>query len=151
MGHCWSRAHRRWEIGRAITAWSSAVLFHIRTGVPWPDLPERYGSWKTIYEQHRRWSADCTCDRIMRAVQADADLAGRIDWSMVGVGSRSCRAHQRAAGTARAGRGFRNWTTPRRHRSDEGIRRPQGGLTCKIHRAREGSCRPVFLLVAPGQ
>ncbi len=44
-----------------------------------------------------RWSADGTWDRILRAVQADADLAGRIDWGMVSVDSTSCRAHQHAA------------------------------------------------------
>lgn len=62
------------------------------------DFPERFGSWITVYGRHRRWSADGTWDRILRAVQADADLAGRIDWSMVSVDSTSCRAHQRAAG-----------------------------------------------------
>jgi transposase len=76
----------------------NGVLFRVRTGVPWRDLPERYGSWKTVYERHRRWSADGTWDRILHSVQADADLAGRIDWSMVGVDSTSCRAHQHAAG-----------------------------------------------------
>lgn len=35
---------------------------------------------------------------LLQAVQAEADLAGRIDWSMVGVDSTSCRAHQHAAG-----------------------------------------------------
>ncbi|ALV48107.1 transposase [Streptomyces sp. 4F] len=76
----------------------NGILFRIRTGVPWRDLPERYGSWKTVYERHRRWSADGTWDRILQSVQADADLAGRIDWSMIGVDSTSCRAHQHAAG-----------------------------------------------------
>lgn len=70
----------------------------MRTGIPWRDLPERFGSWKTAYERHRRWSADGTWDRVLRAVQADADLADRIDWSMASVDSTSCRAHQHAAG-----------------------------------------------------
>ncbi|GLF98476.1 IS5 family transposase [Streptomyces yaizuensis] len=74
------------------------ILSGARTGIPWRDLPERFASWKTVHERHRRWSADGTWDRILRAVQADGDLAGRIDWSMVGVGSTSCRAHRHAAG-----------------------------------------------------
>ena len=85
----------RWNDHRTVV---NGVLFRVRTGVPWRDLPERYGSWKTVYERHRRWSADGTWDRILHSVQADADLAGRIDWSMVGVDSTSCRAHQHAAG-----------------------------------------------------
>lgn len=85
----------RWNDHRSVI---NGILFRVRTGIPWRDLPERFGSWKTVYERHRRWSADGTWDRILTAVQADADLAGRIDWSMVGVDSTSCRAHQHAAG-----------------------------------------------------
>ncbi|GAB2769522.1 hypothetical protein GCM10027072_80340 [Streptomyces bullii] len=76
----------------------NGILFRIRTGVPWRDLPERFGNWKTVYERHRRWSADGTWDRILQAVQADADAQGRIDWSMVSVDSTSCRAQQHAPG-----------------------------------------------------
>lgn len=89
----------RWNDHRTVV---NGILFRVRTGVPWHDLPERYGSWKTVYERHRRWSADGTWDRILQSVQADADLAGRIDWSMVGVDSTSCRAHQHAAGARKA-------------------------------------------------
>jgi transposase len=74
------------------------ILFRERTGVPRRDLPARFGKWKTVYERHRRWSANGTWDKILRAVQADADAAGRIDWSMASVDSTSCRAHQHAAG-----------------------------------------------------
>lgn len=79
----------------------NGILFRVRTGVPWRDLPERFGSWKTVYERHRRWSADGTWDRIFQAVLADADARGRVDWSMVSVDSTSCRAHQHAAGAPR--------------------------------------------------
>ncbi|GHE80300.1 transposase [Streptomyces griseoaurantiacus] len=76
----------RWNDHRTVI---NGILFRIRTGVPWRDLPERYGSWKTVYERHRRWSADGTWDRIPHAVQA-------------GVDSTSCRAHQQAAGARKA-------------------------------------------------
>ncbi|THA71622.1 IS5 family transposase [Streptomyces sp. A0592] len=130
----------------------NGILFRVRTGIPWRDLPERYGSWKTVYERHRRWSADGTWDRILRSVQADTDLAGRLDWSMVGVDSTTCRAHQHAAGARKAApRVPKKRTTPRNHRPDEGLGRSRGGLTCKIHLAGEGGCRPLALLVTPGQ
>ncbi|MGO4636781.1 IS5 family transposase [Streptomyces sp. 2RAF24] len=130
----------------------NGILFRVRTGVPWRDLPERYGSWKTIYERHRRWSADGIWDRILRAVQAAADLAGRVDWSMVGIDSTSCRAHQHAAGARKTKpRVPKKRTTPRNHRPDEGLGRSRGGLTCKIHLAGEGGCRPLALLLTPGQ
>ncbi|MER7309601.1 transposase [Streptomyces griseoluteus] len=41
----------------------NGILFRVRTGIPWRDLPERFGSWKSVYERHRRWSADGTWDR----------------------------------------------------------------------------------------
>lgn len=130
----------------------NGMLFRVRAGVPWRDLPERYGSWKTVYERHRRWSADGTWDRILQAVQADADLAGRVDWSMVGVDSTSCRAHQHAAGARKAWpRVPKKGATPRHYRPDEGLGRSGGGLTCKIHLAGEGGCRPLAFLVTPGQ
>ncbi|MFH0522476.1 IS5 family transposase [Streptomyces sp. M41] len=139
----------RWNDHRSVI---NGILFRVRTGIPWRDLPERFGSWKTVYERHRRWSADGTWDRILTAVQADADLAGRIDWSMVGVDSTSCRAHQHAAGARKTKpRVPKKRTTPRNHRPDEGIGRSRGGLTCKIHLAGEGGCRHLALLVTPGQ
>ncbi|WP_107052116.1 IS5 family transposase [Streptomyces sp. NRRL S-1314] len=139
----------RWNDHRTVV---NGILFRIRTGVPWRDLPERYGSWKTVYERHRRWSADGTWDRILQSVQADADLVGRIDWSMVGVDSTSCRAHQHAAGARKVRpRVPKKGTTPRHHRPDEGLGRSRGGLTCKIHLAGEGGCRPLALLLTPGQ
>ncbi|MFJ4343666.1 IS5 family transposase [Streptomyces sp. NPDC088915] len=139
----------RWNDHRTVL---NGILFRVRTGVPWRDLPERYGSWKTVYERHRRWSADGTWDRLLQAVQADADLAGRIDWGMVGVDSTSCRAHQHAGGARKA----KPWvpkkrSTPRHHRPDEGLGRSRGGLTSKIHLAGEGGCRPMALLITPGQ
>ncbi|OIJ85810.1 IS5 family transposase [Streptomyces sp. MUSC 14] len=76
----------------------NGILYRNRTGVPWRDLPARFGKWKTVYERHRRWSADGTWDKIYAAVLADADAQGRIDWSMVSVDSTTCRAHQHAAG-----------------------------------------------------
>ncbi|WP_406386616.1 IS5 family transposase [Streptomyces sp. NBC_00211] len=75
----------------------NGILFRQRTCVPWRDLPTRFGSWQTCYDRHRRWSADGTWERGLRAVQADADQQGRIDWSMVSVDSTVCRAHQHAA------------------------------------------------------
>ncbi|MFJ5646422.1 IS5 family transposase [Streptomyces sp. NPDC093223] len=139
----------RWSDHRKVV---NGILFRVRTGIPWRDLPERFGSWKTVYERHRRWSADGTWDRILHAVQADADLASRLDWTMVSVDSTSCRAHQHAAGARKkAPRVPKKRSTPRNHRPDEGLGRSRGGLTCKIHLAGEGGCRPLAFLVTPGQ
>lgn len=88
LGGCWG-SHRRIING---------ILYRNRAGVPWRDLPARFGKWKTVHERHRRWSADGTWNRLFATVLADADAEGRIDWSMVSIDSTSCRAHQHAAG-----------------------------------------------------
>lgn len=86
----------------------NGVLYRARTGVPWPDLPGRYGPWQTVYERHRRWSADGTWQRILAGLQIEADAADpdgalartvqkEAQWA-VNIGSTSCRAHQHAAG-----------------------------------------------------
>ncbi|MGW6876130.1 IS5 family transposase [Streptomyces xanthophaeus] len=115
-------------------------------------LPPQFGKWKTVHDRHRRWSADGTWEKILRAVQADADAEGRIDWSMVSVDSTSCRAHQHAAGAlTRAPRIPGRRRRPAGHRSDDGLGRSRGGLNCKIHLASEGGRRPLAFVITPGQ
>jgi len=41
------------------------VLWRTRVGSPWRDLPVSYGHWKTVYNRHRRWSADGTWEKIL--------------------------------------------------------------------------------------
>ncbi|MEU2931183.1 IS5 family transposase [Streptomyces sp. NPDC007251] len=138
----------RWAGHRRVI---NGILYRLRTGVPWRDLPVRFGPWKTVYERHRRWSADGTWEGIFAAVLANADAEGRIDWSMVSVDSTSCRAHQHAPGARRKPPRVPGRRTPRQHRPDEGLGRSRGGLTCKIHLAGEGGRRPLVLLITPGQ
>ncbi|MEU8546277.1 IS5 family transposase [Streptomyces roseoverticillatus] len=139
----------RWKNHRRVI---NEILFRQRTGIPWRDLPTRFGKRKTVHGRHRRRSADGTWDRILRAVQADADAEGRIDWSMPSVDSTVCRAHQHAAGARKqAPRKPGKRTQPVQRRPDEALGRSRGGLSTKIHLAGEGGLRPLALLVTPGQ
>lgn len=88
----------RWRDHRQVV---NGVLYRIRTGVQWRDLPDRYGPWKTVHERHRRWSADGTWELLLQRVQAEADAAGDIDWD-ISVDSTSVRAHHHAAGARQA-------------------------------------------------
>lgn len=76
------------------------MLYRARTGLPWRDLPERFGPWITVYKRHRRWSADGTWQMLLSAVQAEQDAEGRVDWD-IAVDSTTVRAHQHAAGAPR--------------------------------------------------
>ena len=76
----------------------NGILWQLTTGVPWRDLPERYGPWASVYTRFRRWTVAGVWDRIFAAVQRDADAAGRIDWELHFVDGTLVRAHQHAAG-----------------------------------------------------
>jgi transposase len=139
----------RWKSHRTVI---NGIFFRQRTGIPWRDLPTRFGKWKTVHDRHRRWSADGTWDRILQAVLTDADAEERIDWSVVSVDSTVCRAHQHAAGARhRPARIPGRRRRPVQHRLDEAVGRSRGGFTTKIHLASEGGCRPLAILITPGQ
>ncbi|MEV2910806.1 transposase [Paenibacillus larvae] len=44
----------------------NAMLWVARSGAPWRDLPEHYGSWKTVYTRFRRWQMAGIWDEILK-------------------------------------------------------------------------------------
>lgn len=74
----------------------NGVLWRTRTGSPWRDLPRSYGCWKTVYNRHRRWSADGTWARVLTELQRGCDL-DEDQW-VVAIDSTVVRAHHHAAG-----------------------------------------------------
>ena len=82
----------------------NAILWKLRTGAPWRDLPERYGAWSTVHCRFRRWRLAGVWDRVLAAVQQQADAAGQLDWSVHFVDGTVVRAHQHAAGAKKGTR-----------------------------------------------
>jgi transposase len=80
----------------------NGILWKVRTGAPWRDLPERYGAWQTCYDRFARWRRDGTWDRLLAHVQTRSDAVGAVEWA-VGVDSTAVRAHQHAAGARKKG------------------------------------------------
>lgn len=76
----------------------NGMLWILRTGAPWRDLPERYGPWRTIYSRFSRWQKAGVLQRILEALQQQADAAGELDWEVHFVDGTTVRAHQHAAG-----------------------------------------------------
>lgn len=76
----------------------NGILWVLRTGAPWRDLPERYGNWKTVYSRFRRWREGGVWDQVLAAVQQQADQRGEIAWEIHFVDGSIVRAHQHAAG-----------------------------------------------------
>lgn len=79
------------------------IIYRLRTGIAWRDLPESFGPHQTVSKRHRRFSADGTWDRIHAHLVAEADAAEEVDWT-VSVDATINRAHQHATSMGRVER-----------------------------------------------
>ncbi|MCX5384717.1 IS5 family transposase [Streptomyces sp. NBC_00083] len=127
------------------------MRFRTRTGIPWRDVPERYGPWARVYDLFRRWQRYGSRQRILEQLQAQADARELIIWDL-NVDSTVCRAHQHAAGARKEGacRPSRPAATPS-SRNDHGLGRSRGGLTTKLHLAVEQGQKPMSIVITAGQ
>jgi transposase len=98
----------------------NGILWVQRTGAPWEDLPERYGPPTTCNDRLLRWKRDGTWDRVLRALQGEADARGGIEWEGCALDGSSVKAHPHAAGARKSPRkgGHRS----RRSRARRGTR-----------------------------
>ena len=83
----------------------NGVLWILRSGAHWCDLPERYGNWKTAHKRFSRWSKAGVWDRVF------ADLIKDRDNQYLMIDSTIIRAHQQAA-TGKGGPRTRLWGVP---------------------------------------
>ena len=69
-----------------------AVLYRYRAGIPWRDLPERFGPWKAVHTRFSRWSKSGVWEKVFKHLAQDADNEfAMIDSTIV-------RAHQHSTG-----------------------------------------------------
>ncbi len=87
----------------------NGVVWRLKTGAPWRDVPERYGPWQTCWDRFTRWERDGTWVRLLQTLQAHADAEGDIDWDGAALDSSHIKAHRSATGA--------------RHQSAEGEKR----------------------------
>ncbi|TXM72138.1 IS5 family transposase, partial [Methylobacterium sp. WL69] len=57
----------------------NGMLWILRTGAPWADLPARYGAVGTVSSRFYRWRKAGVFDRVLRCLQAQADARGELD------------------------------------------------------------------------
>src|SRR5512147_292478 len=69
-----------------------AVIYRYRAGIPWRDLPERFGAWKAVHTRFSRWAKSGVWRRLFELLAADADN----EYAM--IDSTIVRAHQHSAG-----------------------------------------------------
>src|SRR5690625_4940860 len=90
---------RRWRDHRQVI---NGILWRLRTGAPWRDMPERYGPWETAHERLRLWTMDGTWARILEHAVVKDDAIGNVEWT-ISVDSSAVRVHQHAAGARKKG------------------------------------------------
>jgi transposase len=79
-----------------------AVLYRYRAGIPWRDLPERFGAWKKVHTRSCRWAKAGVWERVSRHLAGDADDEyAMIDSAIVRAHRHSAGAPKKAAGATR--------------------------------------------------
>lgn len=108
------------------------VLWRLRTGAPWRDLPTELGSWSTVFNFFNRWSKKGLWKQVFERLRGELDdERGLIDSSYVKV-------HQHASGAA--------GTT----KNEEAIGRSRGGNTSKLHARCDAHGNPALFLLTAG-
>jgi transposase len=81
-----------------------AVLYRYRTGIPWRDLPERFGDWKNVHRRFSRWAQSGVWRRVFQRLAVDADNEyAMIDSTIVRAHQHSAGAQKKPAKTKRSG------------------------------------------------
>jgi transposase len=117
----------------------NGILWILRTGAPWDDLPRRYGKRGTVSSRYYRWRKQGIWDRIFADLQAQAATDGNLDWTIHFVDSTIIRAHQHAAGAKDS------------DPETEALGRSQGGVSTKLNVRSDGQGQPLTFVLQPGQ
>ena len=115
------RPGRPWIDHRTVI---NGIMWVLKTGAPWRDLPEAFGKWQTVYARFRRWTNEELWIRIYRTLLRRVDALEKIDRSVWCVDGSVIRAHRSASGMI-----------PQSDENDElnALGRSRGGYSTKIH------------------
>lgn len=76
----------------------NGICWRLKTGVPWRDLPARYGPWETVYSRFARWQRSGLWARLLAHLRHRLDEADQLDWDLWCIDGSNVRAHKAAAG-----------------------------------------------------
>lgn len=89
-----------------------AILWILRTGAPWRDLPKEFGPWKTAWDLFDAWNSDGTLDEILQRLRTAFVDAGEIDSELWCIDGTIVRAARCASGGGKKGIRRNRLTTP---------------------------------------
>lgn len=107
------------------------MLYRMRVGCPWRDLPKAFGCWNRVYKRFNAWSSSGKWLSIFQALVVEPDM----EWAF--LDGSYVRAHQHSAGAAT--------------QTTEAIGKSRGGNTTKIHLAVDACGLPVEFIITGGE
>ncbi|MFO1256878.1 MAG: IS5 family transposase [Gammaproteobacteria bacterium] len=108
-----------------------AMLYRLRVGCPWRDVPAEFGCWNSIFQKFNRWSSKNKLVKIFKSLVQDPDL----EWTFIDASI--VRAHQHSAGAA--------------SKENQAIGKSVGGNTTKIHMAVDAYGFPIEFDLTGGE
>lgn len=107
------------------------MLYRMRTGCPWRDLPDVFGAWNAVYKRFRAWCQRGKWWRVAKALIRDPDL----EWAF--IDGTYAKAHQHSAGAVGS--------------AAQAIGKSRAGLTTKLHLAVDAYGLPIEFKITGGQ
>lgn len=105
------------------------VLYRMRVGCPWRDLPAYFGKPNTVYKAYQRWFRSNKLIQLFALLIKDSDL----EW--VFIDGTHIKAHQHSSGA---------------HETAQGISKSVAGRATKIHLAVDAHGNPISFIVSDG-
>lgn len=135
-------AGRPWKPHRNVI---NGILFVLHTGIPWADLPEEFGKFKTVYNRFGRWVKSGLWQQIFEALIARILKAGEIDFELWCVDGTVIGAHRVAAGAPKSNE------TAEENAAKHALGRSRGGYSTKLHFLTDGQGIPLGVTATAGQ
>ncbi|WDE10122.1 IS5 family transposase [Thalassomonas haliotis] len=107
------------------------ILYRMRTGLPWRDLPSDFGHWNTVFRRFNLWSKKGIIDLLFKCLSKNSD----VEWLF--LDGTIVRAHQHSSGAA--------------SKDNQAIGKSRGGNSTKIHLAVDSCGLPVYFELSGGQ